>query len=105
MIACNLQKKNDFRTMPFMGLAFFADVKRITQVRAYCFVLETFEFVHFTRKNESFLHKRSSSNYHSFSAIECQLTAFAWLLCFFSEIMLDLVNIFRPYNSFLLNFW
>ena len=35
MIACNLKqkkkttkKKNDFRAMPFKGLAFFADVKR-----------------------------------------------------------------------------
>ena len=65
MIACNLKqkkkkKKKDFRTMPFKGLAFFADVKRITQVRAYFLCLKTFEFIHFTRKNESFLHKRSS---------------------------------------------
>ena len=80
--------------MPFKGLAFFADVKRkVVKTQKFLhksvpiFVKYSF---HFTYKNESFLNKHSSDvrNYHSFSAIECQLTAFAWLLCFFSEIML-----------------
>ena len=62
---------------------------------------------HFTRKNESFLHKRSSDVIATIPMqFKIKLTAFVLLVVFlfFPEIMSDLMNSFRPHNLFLLNF-